>query len=152
MVEIVEIVESMEIRAPAERVFQALTTPSELLSWWGDPAVCTSTHWELDQRVGGKWRSRWRWADSGEEFDIWGEVLEIDPPRLLVYSWRDQRYPDVATTTVRYDVVPTDLGCRVTVTHSGFVGETPDYNDYRGGWSIVLGGLRAATEVAPASA
>jgi uncharacterized protein YndB with AHSA1/START domain len=142
----VEITESIEIRAPAERVFQALTTPSELLSWWGDPKICTSTDWELDARVGGRWRSRWRWAESGQEFDIWGEVLAIDPPRLLVYSWRDERYPDVATTTVRYDVVPTARGCRVTVTHTGFAGETPDYDDYRGGWSGVLAGLRTATE------
>jgi uncharacterized protein YndB with AHSA1/START domain len=141
-----EIVESIEIRAPAARVFRALTTPSELLAWWGDPAICAGTHWEMDARAGGKWRSRWRWAESGQEFEIWGEVLAIDPPRLLAYSWRDERYPDVATTTVRFDVVPTETGCRVTVTHAGFVGETPDYNDYRGGWSGVLTALRTRTE------
>jgi uncharacterized protein YndB with AHSA1/START domain len=142
-------VETIEIHAPAERVFRALTTPDELLAWWGDPTVCTSTHWSIDPRVEGQWRSRWRWTDTGQEFDIWGEVLAFEPPRLLAYSWHDDRYPEVRTTTVRYELVPTASGCRVTVTHTGFIGETPDYLDYRGGWSGVLKSLREASENVP---
>jgi uncharacterized protein YndB with AHSA1/START domain len=38
------IVEEVFIEAPPERVYRALTEPSELLQWWGDPNVylCTS--------------------------------------------------------------------------------------------------------------
>ena len=82
-----EIVETIEINASPERVFRALTTPAELLLWWGDPAVCPSTHWELDLRVGGKWLSRWRMLADGREFALGGEIVTLDPPRLLILTW-----------------------------------------------------------------
>ena len=140
------IVETIDVAAPPSRVFRALTTPDELVEWWGDPAVCGAVHWELEPRAGGVWRSRWRWTADGTEFDIHGEVLTFEPPSLIVYSWRDDRYPDVVITTVRYDIEPTADGCRVRVTHSGFAAETADYMDYRGGWSSVLRGLKRGSE------
>ena len=136
-----EIVESVEIAASAERVFAALTTPSELLLWWGDRAVCPSTHWELDLRVGGKWLSRWRWQTGGPEFALGGEVLELDPPRLLTYSWWDDRFPGLPVTRVRYEIEPVGCGVRLTMTHSGFDDRRADYDDYHGGWSKVLASL-----------
>lgn len=143
-----EIVETIEIAATPERVFRALTDPALLLAWWGDPAVCVATHWEVDPRVRSRWRSRWHWktADGGPDFEIGGEVLAVDPPRLLVYSWRDERYPQLPVTTVRYELQATAAGVRVRVIHSGFGGPTPDYQDYRGGWSLLLTKLKGYGE------
>jgi len=136
-----EIVESVEITASAERVFAALTTPSELLLWWGDRAVCPSTHWELDLRVGGKWLSRWKFVTGGPEFALGGEILELDPPRRLTYSWWDERYPGLPVTRVRYQIETIAGGVRLTMTHSGFDDQRVDYDDYNGGWSKVLSSL-----------
>ena len=108
------IVEEIEIAAPPARVYAALTDPVQLLAWWGDRRSCPSTHWELDARVGGRWLSRWRGAD-GATFTLGGEILEIDPPRVLAYSWWDERYPGLPHTTVRYELTATATGTRVTL-------------------------------------
>lgn len=140
-----EIVEQIDIAAAPSRVFAALTDPQQLLAWWGDRATYPSTHWALDPRVGGKWLSRWRGPD-GRSFALGGEILEIDPPRLLVYSWWDERYPNLPLTTVRYDLAATATGTRLTLTHSGFDATRQDYDDYNGGWSTVARKLRAHAE------
>ncbi|MEO8452556.1 MAG: SRPBCC domain-containing protein [Gemmatimonadota bacterium] len=133
-----EIVEVVEIDTPPERVFAALTTPGELIQWWTDPALCVSTKWEMDLRVGGVWSSRWRWTANGDEFSLGGEVVALEPPRLLVYSWRDGRYPNLAPTTVRYEIEARPGGARIRMTHSGFDPVRADFDDYNGGWSGVF--------------
>jgi hypothetical protein len=78
-------------------------------------------------------------------------VLEVRAPQLLVVSWWDGRYPGVERTTVRYEIdgLPNG-GSRVRVTHSGFEGARPDFDDYNGGWSMVLSSLRRHTEAGAA--
>jgi len=110
------IVERIEITASPERVFEALTDPAQLLAWWGDRASFPSTEWRLDPRVGGKWLSRWR-GPGGASFALGGEIIELVSPRLLVYSWWDERYPGLPPTTVRYELASTAAGTLVTVTH-----------------------------------
>jgi uncharacterized protein YndB with AHSA1/START domain/catechol 2,3-dioxygenase-like lactoylglutathione lyase family enzyme len=145
------IIESIDIDAPPERVFRALTEPQELIVWWGDPASYPATHWELDARVGGKWLSRWKNLADGTEFELGGEVLECRPPYRLVVSWWDERYPGLEQTTVEYDITRLPGGgSRLRVTHSGFEGHRPDFDDYNGGWSTVAAKLRAHVEGAAA--
>jgi uncharacterized protein YndB with AHSA1/START domain len=94
----------IEIAAPPEAVFRALTTPAELMTWWGSPEMYTHDAWEVYLRVGGKWKSMGRGADH-HTFSVEGEYLEIDPPRLLVHTWRAS-FDDLQTTVVRYDLAP----------------------------------------------
>ena len=142
------IVEQIDIAAPAARVFAALTDPTQLLAWWGDRISFPSTHWEIDPRVGGKWLSRWRGPD-GASFALGGEILELDPPRLLAYSWWDERYPNLPLTMVRYELLATATGTRLTMTHSGFDGVRADFAEYNGGWSTVVAKLRRHVEAGP---
>jgi uncharacterized protein YndB with AHSA1/START domain len=148
-----QIVESIDIAAPLERVFAALTEPAQLLAWWGDPTAYPSTHWEIDLRCGGSWLSRWRNLADGTEFELGGEVLDVCPPTRLVVSWWDERYPGLEHTTVCYEIerVPGG-GSRLRVTHSGFEGARPDFDDYSsGGWTLVLANLRAYVQAAEAA-
>ena len=48
------IVGEVEIAAPPEQVFRALTDPAQLIRWWGDD-ICKTSVWEMDARHGGKW-------------------------------------------------------------------------------------------------
>lgn len=139
------IIERIEIAAPPERVFAALTDPTQLLAWWGNRTRFPSTEWQLDARVGGRWLSRWRGPD-GASFALGGEILELAPPRLLVYTWWDERYPGLPHTRVRYELTPTPAGTLVTMTHDGFDATRADYDDYDGGWSTVMRRLRAHAE------
>ena len=141
-----KIVESVEIEASSEVVFHSISEPSELLSWWGDPDVCQPVEWKLEPRVGGLWWSRFRVISTGGEFEMNGEILAFDPPHRLEYTWRDSRFPTLRRTRVRFDLIVTPGGTRLTVTHSGFVGDTPDYREYSGGWSGILAGLRMGVE------
>ena len=121
--------------------------------WWGDPTAYPSTHWEMDVRCGGKWLSRWKNRADGSEFEIGGEVQDVQAPYLLVVSWWDERYPGLEHTTVRYDIERlAGGGSRLRVTHSGFEGVRPDFDDYSGGgWASVVTKLRAHVEAEEAA-
>ena len=47
------IVAEIEIAAPPQRVFQALTDPKQLIRWWGLEGPIKTTLWEMDAPVGG---------------------------------------------------------------------------------------------------
>ena len=80
------VVAEIFIAAPPERVFQAITDPSQTLQWWGQSGMYRITEWKGDLRPGGKWSSVGVGAD-GKSFRVDGEYLEVDPPRLLVHTW-----------------------------------------------------------------
>lgn len=147
------IVSEIEIAAPPERVFQALTDQKQLFSWWGkEPSVKLSV-FEMDGRKGGNYRyecSPVAGKDHGavadqlkknkaQTFECHGEVLEYDPPRLLVWSWLANwhEHPEHATI-VRWELTPTVKGTRVRVTHSGLRNEPISRKDYGQGWDGVL--------------
>lgn len=71
--------------APVERVFRALTDPAVAVQWWGPADVRTSAV-EIDLRVGG--RCRWVMHPDGGRAVLHGEIVELDPPRLLVMTNR----------------------------------------------------------------
>ena len=130
----------IDINASAERVFACLTTPDELLRWWTS-FDAPSTHFEFDARRGGRWSARWRLPD-GREFEMGGEVVDIRPPTFLEVTWRDDRYPNLPATRVRYELADIPGGCRLQLIHDGFDDRRADFDDYNGGWRSVLGKLR----------
>jgi uncharacterized protein YndB with AHSA1/START domain len=115
--------EEVEIAAPPEEVFRALTDPRELEEWWGSGDGYRTREWEVDARPGGEWRVRTT-DGEGNEATVEGEYLVVDPPRRLEYTWRTSR-DGFAPTRVRYDLAPAEVdgvdGTRVTVTHTGSI-------------------------------
>jgi uncharacterized protein YndB with AHSA1/START domain len=104
------IVSEIDIAAPPARVFQALTTASELQRWFTSPE-CPVKFWEMDPRAGGRYSYA---TEAGSivvngvrEFQCHGEILEYDPPRVLVYTWIANWHDDVALrTVVRWELTP----------------------------------------------
>jgi uncharacterized protein YndB with AHSA1/START domain len=145
----------MEIAAPAERIFQAITDPVQVRHW-GSSKEFEITVWEMDLRRGGRWRFVSRETDpSGQitsqfgvsQFEHHGEILEIDPPRLLVYTWFTNFHKNPShATVVRWDLTPTAGGTRVKITHSGLAVEPEARKAYSGGWVGMLQAVRAYTE------
>jgi uncharacterized protein YndB with AHSA1/START domain len=134
----------IEIEAPPDRVFQALTNPTELAAWWGSDDMYRTHDWTIDLRPGGRWSALARGAD-GSNMTIDGEFFEVDPPRRLVYTWRPS-WDDYAVTTVRYDLVPIASGTRLTVTHTGFADRALAATGTGEGWKRVLEWLAEHTE------
>lgn len=137
------IINEIHIAAPPERVFQALLDPQQVLKWWGQQGVYRATEFQSDLRPGGKWRTVGVSAD-GHAFEAHGEYLEIDPPRLLIYSWIASWTGD-AKTTVRWELHPTGKGTLVRHRHYGLAAY-PELAKSYSGWPRILGWLQALLE------
>jgi uncharacterized protein YndB with AHSA1/START domain/DNA-binding transcriptional ArsR family regulator len=76
-----------------------------------------------------------------------GEILEVDPPRLLVHSftalWSDQVKGEGASR-VTWEIEPVGDSCRLTLTHDQL---REDANsELYGGWPMILSGLKTLLE------
>ena len=147
------IVSEIEIAAPPERVFRALTDAKQLIHWWGDQEACRATVWEMDARPGGKWRfeasdpSGKLVINGVREFKAHGEILEYSPPRYLVYTWIANWHekPDLVTVVI-WDLKATRNGTHVKMTHSGLAEIAVARKDYTGGWPGVVELLKKYAE------
>jgi len=144
------IVGEIHISAPPERVFQALSDPKQLMQWFTSPE-CPVKVWEMDARPGGRYRYETQKGaivvNGVSEFECHGEILEVDPPRLLAYSWIANWHGDKSRrTVVRWELAREAGGTRVKVTHSGLAQEHIARKDYSGGWVGVLEQLKKFAE------
>jgi uncharacterized protein YndB with AHSA1/START domain len=144
------VVVEIHIAAPPERVFQGITKPEQLMRWFSD--ACSPVKvWEIDARKGGRWRSAnhpsAKSLNGVNEFRAGGEILEIDPPRLLIYTWHANWHDDPSlATVVRWELQADDNGTKVKVTHSGLAKEKLAREDYSGGWTGVVKLLKEFVE------
>jgi uncharacterized protein YndB with AHSA1/START domain len=141
----------IDIAAPPQRVFQALTDEAQLMRWFSGDASCPVKFWKFDPRKGGKYHyhtGKATHAVNGvTEFDCQGEILEFDPPRVLAYTWVGNWHDDKSLKTiVRYDLTATPTGTHIKVTHSGLATEEVCRNDYANGWPGVLSNLKTFME------
>ena len=145
------------VAAPPERVFQALTDPSQTARWWGQAGLYKITERTADFRTGGKFASEGIGAD-GTKFRVEGEYLEIDPPHRIVHTWVPS-YGGPHETIVRWELEARDVhglqhsgprkmgtGTLVRLRHEGFAGYTESCAGHRSGWIRVLGWMQAFVE------
>jgi uncharacterized protein YndB with AHSA1/START domain len=132
------VVSEIEIAAPPERVFQALVNRDQALRW-GTSESYETTQWDLDAHPGGSWRFTAKQLKSGKEYKHHGEVLEVDPPRLLCHTWlADFHEVPSQRTIVRWELTPTKTGTRLKVTHSGLAPLPVSGKSYAEGWPSLL--------------
>ena len=133
------VVATVEIAAPPERVFAALTDPGQVVEWWGSDDTYRTEHWSADVRVGGRWLGRGRGRD-GQPYSVGGEFLEVDPPRRLVQTW-NYDWEGGQSTRLAYTLEPIAGGTRLTVHHTGFGERRDSCRSHGAGWEMVLGWL-----------
>lgn len=134
----------IHISAPAERVFQALTDPRQLLQWWGQKGIYHPTDWKADLRVGGQWRCEGMSEIGKGPYYVSGKYLDLDPPRLLVYTWVGS-WSGPLERIVRWELQPQAEGTLVRLRHSGFAG-APEARDHYQGWLRVTAWMKAFVE------
>jgi uncharacterized protein YndB with AHSA1/START domain len=123
------------IARPPAAVWRALTEPELLARWWasGDIKPLIGHRFTLNM---GSW---------GEQSC---EVLEVDPERLLRYTFAE----GTLDTTITWRLVPEGEGTRLFLTHAGFDTATPagraGLDGMGKGWPAVLDRM-AATVAAP---
>ncbi|MCW2541100.1 MAG: toxin [Frankiales bacterium] len=106
---------------PTERVWSAITEPSELLSWFPSSVA-------IELKVGGSIQ----FSDDPNLESMTGTVLACEPPVHLAYTWGgDQLHFQLAS-------LPDD-GCRLTLTNVLSAQDTAARN--AAGWSVCLAEL-----------
>jgi uncharacterized protein YndB with AHSA1/START domain len=127
------------IKARPSIVFEALTTPDGITSWWGPDAGPVLLA-ELDVRVGGRYRVRFRMLD-GSEHESAGEYLEVVPNTRLVMTsqWTVGGEPNEAGNISRleFHLKPVDIGTELTLTHAQLKAEAARVSHERG-WTGAL--------------
>ncbi|MEO9903878.1 SRPBCC domain-containing protein [Nisaea sp.] len=128
--------------ASPERVFRAFTDPEELVQWFGNKALKTA---KVDLKVGGSWTFTFAEKD-GERDVLQGQYEEIDPGRILVFTWRHHK----ETATGKGETSPasevaiyfTEVadGTRVRLSHSMVESESTRLN-ICGGWDACFSDL-----------
>jgi uncharacterized protein YndB with AHSA1/START domain len=141
------------IRATPEAIWDAITNPewSRKYGYGGDV--------EYDLRPGGSYRaiaSPEMQAHGAPEVAIDGEVIEADPPRRLVHTWRFLWSEEIAAegpTRVAFDIKALGNGVSsLTVTHElenapQTAAMTSGQDEGAGGgWAYVLSDLKTLLE------
>jgi len=109
----------IEIPAPRDRVWEALTTPDEISQWFF--GVDTQSEWKVGSSIVH------RGEYQGRPYEDRGEILELDPPKRFVHThwspksavpdtpenyqrvtWSLQPTPNGTTLTVDEDNLPSD--------------------------------------------
>jgi uncharacterized protein YndB with AHSA1/START domain len=80
---------------------------------------------------------------TARTLSTWGEYLEIERPRRVVFKFLVPKYTQI-WTQVTVEIVPLASDCELTLTHEGVL---PEYRE-RGenGWTMLLGGLAGVVD------
>jgi uncharacterized protein YndB with AHSA1/START domain len=123
--------------ASLERVFEAWSRPEALSRWF-----VVEPSWRAratnDFRVGGGYRVEMR-RDDGTIFVAFGEYLEIDPPRRLVFTWSSAA-PPVRRSVVTIELAPAGAATELTLTHD-LLPDSPEGRAHAIGWDGSLSSL-----------
>ena len=96
---------------PPRSVFDAFTEPGAMRVWWTPDTV-----FDLDVRVGGRWRITRR--DGDETLVMEGAYLEVEPPTRLRFTIAMPQF-SAAADEISLSVVPDGGGCVATFEQSG---------------------------------
>jgi uncharacterized protein YndB with AHSA1/START domain len=124
------------IKARPSIVFDALTTPEGIASWWGPDSGPVLVA-EIDPKVGGRFRVCFRMLD-GSEHESSGEYLELVKPDRLSMSWRwagGAEDPGESLLEIRLRAVAE--GTELTLTHSRLHDEE-SRRSHEEGWTGAL--------------
>lgn len=145
----VQAVVSHRFTASAERVFDAWLDPEWIGRWMYGPAVRDEriVRLSVEPRVGGKFS--FVVNRQGVEIDHVGQYLEVDRPRLLVFTWAT-RDSLPSTSRVIVEILPCDGGCELTLTHVMGADWAAFADKAAGAWRKMLEALAGAlAETAP---
>jgi len=128
------------IRAPAQKVWDALTDPAQNKLFW------SGYHQESSWQVGADF------AIVGAEGKAWdtGKVLAFDPPRHFSGTWNHQHDAAMKAegeSTCSFDLEAlSDELTKLTVTHTMPVSESKLIGAVSTGWPMIMSSLKSLLE------
>jgi len=127
------------IRTTPEKLWKALIDPEFTRRYWFE------TRQESEWKPGASWKIVF---PDGQVSDS-GEVLEIEPEKRLVLSWRHEVKPELHVegySRLTYELEKQGEQVKLTVLHDI---EKPDSNFIKavsGGWPLILASLKSLLE------
>jgi uncharacterized protein YndB with AHSA1/START domain len=127
------------IRTTPEKLWRALIEPEFTRQYW------VETRQESEWKPGSPWRIV---VPDGRSTDS-GEIIEIEPPRRLVLSWRNELFPEAYAeghSRLTYELEPKGDTVKLTVIQeidrpdSKLIGKTST------GWPKILSSLKSLLE------
>jgi len=149
--EMTRIDRSIEIQAPPERVWRALTKAEELSKWF-------QVKIEGEIAAGNEvWMTSLHKGYEGIRFRV--RFVELTPPTRFAWQWHpgavdpNVDYSDEPRTTVTFTLEPCGSGTRLTLTETGFneismARRAKVFADNNRGWAEVLVWLSNYAEAA----
>ena len=139
-----QFVYEISIAAPPQRVWEALTQSDFTRQYWSGRTI------ESDWKVGS--RVRLSKPDGGHDWE--GEVLEVDPPRRLVYTFACPAKPgEVAEppSRVTLEIRASGGGVMLSVIHDNFPPESKILAGISRGWPGILTNMKQLLETGAAT-
>ncbi|HZP90051.1 MAG TPA: SRPBCC family protein [Actinomycetota bacterium] len=130
------------IKATPERIWQAITDPETIAKYFFGARL------DAPLTVVGSRVKSW----SPDRSKLWtdNEVLEADPPRRLVHTWRslfDEESAAEQESRVTWEIEPQEGGySKLTLVHDRLEGAPKTAASVSGGWMLVISGLKTLLE------
>ena len=127
------------IRTTPEKLWQALIDPEFTRQYWAE------TWQDCEWKLGASWRLMFPDGRVGDS----GEVVEIEPGRRLVLTWRNEFKPELrgeGPSRLTYEIEPQGDMVKLTVMHES---ETPGsklIEMVSTGWPMILASLKSLLE------
>ena len=132
------------IKARPSIVFDALVTPEHIAQWWGPDAGPVLIA-EVDARIGGRFKVRFRMLDDSEH-ESTGTFLEIAPPHRLRMTWRWLAGgADPGESELSFALREIPEGTELTLVHA-LLSDEEASRSHGEGWSGALDKLVAVLE------
>ena len=127
------------IRTTPEKLWQALIDPEFTRRFWCE---CWQ---DSDWKPGSSWRLMIRDGRVGDS----GEVIEIEPNRKLVLSWRNEFKPEMheeGYSRLTYELEQIGTSVKLTVIHESERAGSKLIEAVSGGWPLILASLKSLLE------
>ena len=127
------------IRTTPEKLWDALTKPEFTKQYWCE------TWQESDWKPGSSWKIM---TPDGRVADN-GEIIEIEPQRRLVVTWRHELKPEMREegfSRLTYELEQVGTSVKLTVIHEIDLPDSKLIKAVSGGWPMILSSLKSLLE------
>jgi uncharacterized protein YndB with AHSA1/START domain len=127
------------IRTTPDKLWQALIDPEFTRRYW------VETRQESDWKPGASWRVM---IPDGRVGDS-GEIVEFEPHRRLVLTWRNEFMPELRAegySRLTYELEQLKESVRLTVIHEMDKPQSKLINKVSQGWPMILASLKSLLE------
>jgi uncharacterized protein YndB with AHSA1/START domain len=127
------------IRTTPEKLWEALTKSEFTQRYW------LGTKFETTWKRGASWQAV---KPEGAPI-VSGEILETEPPRKLVMTWRNEKTPELRAegySRVTYELEQEGDSVKLTILHEFDKAGSKVQQSVSNGWPLVLASLKSMLE------